>query len=118
MKNQLEQYIITFDLLTDKYHEEKLKNEVHIPLSSMYDKIKTHMINNGFSWQQGSTYISNSKIDFTDFQRTIDKLFKKYKWLTEYVRDMTNGIIKDINLVNFNSIINRYKKQYNKEKNA
>lgn len=116
MPDNFEKYIITFDLFTDKIHEEKLREEVDISLSSMYSKIKNYMINNGFYWQEGSTYISKENLSFSQVESIIRKLFKANKWLTDYVRDMTNGIIKEINLIDFNNIIKRYNKQYSKEK--
>lgn len=113
-----ETYIITFDLLTGKEYEQKLRDEQNISLSSMYDIIKRHMQNNNFYWQQGSTYISNNKITNRDFRKTIDSLYKQNSWLSEYTRDMTNGIIKDVNLLDFKNIINKYKKQSNEQKKS
>lgn len=113
-----EKYIITFDLLTGKDYEEKLKNEQNLSLSSMYDIIKRHMLKNDFYWQQDSTYISNNLITFRQFRRIIEKLYKNNKWLSDYTRDMTNGIIKDINLLDFTNIINKYKKEYKEEQKS
>ena len=110
-----ETYIITFDLLTDKETENKLFLQEHKSLSSMYSDIKKHMLDNKFMWQQGSTYISKEKLYLYELNEIIDELFNKHKYLTEYVRDMTNGIIKDINLINFNSVIKKYNKKYKKQ---
>lgn len=103
-------------LLTDKNTKEKLLKDIGISSSTMYDIIKHHMINNDFKWQEGSVYISNNKIPFFDFENFIRELFKNNKWITEYVIDITYGIVKDVNLIDFNKILNRYSKQYNKEK--
>ena len=81
----------------------------------MYSDIKKHMLDNKFMWQQGSTYISSDKLYLYELNEIIDELFNKHKYLTEYVRDMTNGIIKDINLINFNSVIKKYNKKYKKQ---
>ena len=113
--NKKEIYIITFDLLTDKETENKLFLQEHKSLSSMYSDIKKHMLDNKFMWQQGSTYISKEKLYLYELNEIIDELFNKHKYLTEYVRDMTNGIIKDINLINFNSVIKKYNKKYKKQ---
>ena len=91
MKESKEIYIITFDLYTDKNTEIKLKKEENKSLSSMYSDINKYMIENDFKWQQGSTYISNNKIYLYDFRNIVDNLFREHKYLTEYVRDITNG---------------------------
>ena len=102
-------------MLTDKETENKLFLQEHKSLSSMYSDIKKHMLDNKFMWQQGSTYISKEKLYLYELNEIIDELFNKHKYLTEYVRDMTNGIIKDINLINFNSVIKKYNKKYRKQ---
>ena len=111
-----EQYIITFDLHTDKNTENKLKKEENKSLSAMYSDINKHMIENSFNWKQGSTYVSNEKIYLYELNEIIDELFNKNKYLTEYVRDITNGIIKEINLVDFDKILEKYHKKYIKDK--
>lgn len=114
--NKQEIYIITFDLLTDKETKKKLFFQEHKQLSAMYSDIKRHMQKNKFIWQQGSTYISKEKLYLYELNEIIDELFDKYKYITEYVRDMTNGIIKDINLINLNGVIKKYNKKYKKQK--
>ena len=74
---------VAFDLDTNalkKYYPSDSWN-------SAYDVIKRHMLNNGFSWQQGSVYISDSPMLSRDVSLAIEVLIQKNPWLNLCMRD-------------------------------
>ena len=75
--------LVTFDLdtkaLEDYYPTASWQNA--------YEVIKRHMLKNGFSWPQGSVYISKASMTGTDVDVVIEKLIKKNQWLNVCVRD-------------------------------
>lgn len=52
-----------------------------------YDIIKRHMIKNGFSWLQGSVYVSQEAISTTRVSSILDELVVKNPWLNFCMRD-------------------------------
>lgn len=68
---------ITFDLDTEAlklyYPSESWNNA--------YEIIKRHMVNNGFSWVQGSVYVSNQPMITTEVTHIWDELVVKNPWL-------------------------------------
>lgn len=64
--------------------------EKHYPNSNWrnaYKEIKIFMIDNGFSWQQGSVYISNKPIHNTSINELLENLVKLYPYLNNCMRD-------------------------------
>jgi len=74
---------VAFDLdtssLEDYYPSESWNNA--------YDVIKRHMIKNGFSWQQGSVYVSDNPMLGRDVTIVIENLIEKNPWLNVCMRD-------------------------------
>lgn len=74
---------ITFDLdakaLKIYYPSESWNNA--------YEIIKRYMANNGFSWLQGSVYVSNQPITTTEVTHILDELVVKNPWLNLCMRD-------------------------------
>lgn len=64
--------------------------EIYYPTESWnnaYDVIKRHMLKNGFSWLQGSVYVSDKPINSTKTTRILRTLVKKNPWLNQCMRD-------------------------------
>ena len=80
---------ITFDLDTKKLRENYNKGDWH----HAYDDIKKFMLSNGFSWRQGSTYISNQPLEYRQVSKKIDRLIKQEEWIYESMRDCTMASI-------------------------
>lgn len=74
---------ITFDLDTNAlqkyYPSDSWRNA--------YEVIKTHMKNNGFSWVQGSAYVSDKAISSTKVAAVLQELVNKNSWLNICMRD-------------------------------
>lgn len=74
---------VTFDLDTkalEKYYpSDSWRNA--------YEVIKTHMKNNGFSWVQGSAYVSDKAISSTKVAAVLQELVNKNSWLNICMRD-------------------------------
>lgn len=74
---------LAFDLDTNllkKYYPSKSYNNA-------YDVIKRHMQNNGFSWVQGSVYISDKAISYQFVSEIIEALIERNPWLNLCMRD-------------------------------
>jgi virulence-associated protein VapD len=74
---------ITFDLDTKAL-------KIYYPSESWnnsYEVIKRHMVNNGFSWLQGSVYVSNQPMTTTEVTHILDELVIKNPWLNLCMRD-------------------------------
>lgn len=52
-----------------------------------YEIIIRHMVNNGFSWLQGSVYVSNQPMTTTEITHILDELVVKNPWLNICMRD-------------------------------
>lgn len=74
---------ITFDLDTKALQTYYPKANWH----NAYEDIKKHMKNNGFSWQQGSVYVSNQGMTSFDVTSILGELVKKNPWLNVCMRD-------------------------------
>ena len=74
---------ITFDLDTNAlqkyYPSDSWRNA--------YEVIKTYMKNNGFSWVQGSAYVSDKAISSTKVAAVLQELVNKNSWLNICMRD-------------------------------
>jgi len=67
-----------------------------------YERIKRHMKNYDFQWQQGSVYTSIKPMKATDAQYAIKDLVIKYPWLHLCMRDCTvTNIGRAFNLNHF-----------------
>lgn len=74
---------ISFDLDTNalkQYYPSQSWNNA-------YEIIKRYMIKQGFSWIQGSVYISNRAITSTEVTGLLDKLVQQNPWLSQCMRD-------------------------------
>jgi virulence-associated protein VapD len=74
---------VTFDLDTNAL-------KIYYPSESWngaYDIIKRHMLKNGFSWQQGSVYVSDSPMLGRDVPPIIETLVENNSWLNVCMRD-------------------------------
>ena len=64
--------------------------EIYYPSNSWnnaYDVIKKHMTKNGFSWLQGSVYVSDRPMTTTEVTHILDELVIKNPWLNLCMRD-------------------------------
>lgn len=64
--------------------------EKHYPTPSWnnaYDVIKRHMLKNGFSWLQGSVYVSDKPMSSTKATRILKLLVRENPWLGLCMRD-------------------------------
>lgn len=64
--------------------------EIYYPTDSWqnaYEIIKRHMIKNGFSWLQGSVYVSQEPISTARVSSILDELVIKNPWLNLCMRD-------------------------------
>lgn len=113
--NIYHKYSINFDLLTDKESEKELKKYVGIPLSKMYNIIRSHLLKNGFDWVQGSGYITKSKVLSKDLNEVIRRLYKNNDWLGHFTRDIKRTIVDD-NTYSYDSIIKYYSSKFKKSK--
>jgi virulence-associated protein VapD len=52
-----------------------------------YEDISRHMETNGFSWRQGSVYVSEGAMSSRDVTETIEKFVGKNLWLNVCMRD-------------------------------
>ena len=77
-------YAVTFDIdtncLNEQYHNPSATNA--------YGDIRRFMESNNFSWQQGSVYFGNEKINAVNCVILIQKLAKEYPWFTACVKDV------------------------------
>ncbi len=55
--------------------------------NNSYEIIKRHMLKNGFSWLQGSVYISNEPMTSAEVTNILDELLIKNTWLGICMRD-------------------------------
>lgn len=81
---------IAFDLDTNLlkiYYPNQSWNQAY------YD-IKIHMLKNGFSWVQGSVYISNKKITNFRVANILEELAEKNPWLNICMRDCRESNIE------------------------
>lgn len=75
--------LIAFDLDTkalEKYYPTDSWNNA-------YEVIKRHMTKNGFSWLQGSVYVSDGPMTSTQVTNILDDLISKNDWLNVCMRD-------------------------------
>lgn len=74
---------ISFDLDTSRlkvyYPKEKWQN-------AYYD-VRSFMQKNGFQWQQGSVYISKSRLSIQNTSKLLGTLVETYPWLNVCMRD-------------------------------
>lgn len=81
-------YALSFDMAVNdlrKYYGE--------PYNNAYYEIKTLLAANGFSWIQGSTYMSQSD-DLTALVKTVMDL-SKIDWFKKSVRDIRGYRVED-----------------------
>lgn len=55
--------------------------------NNAYEVIKRHMLKNGFSWLQGSVYISKKPVTSAEVTNILDELVVKNPWLNLCMRD-------------------------------
>lgn len=82
------QKMINFDLDTKEL-------EKYYPTDNWrnaYYDIKAFMKENGFEWQQGSSYVSKERLDYTEVKDLIKDLVEENPYLNKCIRDcrMTN----------------------------
>ena len=83
-------YAIAFDLKIDD-----LKKEYGEPYNQAYDEIRQELENIGFSWTQGSVYISKSQENnLTTVYKAINKLVN-ITWFKKSVRDIRAFKVED-----------------------
>ena len=83
-------YAIAFDLKIDD-----LKKEYGEPYNQAYDEIRQELENIGFSWTQGSVYISKSQENnLTTVYKAINKL-ANITWFKKSVRDIRAFKVED-----------------------
>lgn len=77
-------YAVLFDLDTNCLNENYEGTVYH----NAYKLIKDFMLDNGFSWKQGSVYFGNDKIDAVTCVLTVQKLARLYPWFSTCVKDV------------------------------
>lgn len=55
--------------------------------NNAYEIIKRHMLKNGFSWLQGSVYVSTKTMTSMEVTNILDELVVKNPWLNLCMRD-------------------------------
>ena len=76
-------YAVTFEL-----DIERLKSNYPQFYNNAYAEIRKYLRENNFSWQQGSVYFGNEKINAATCVYTIQQLSKKFEWFKNSVRDI------------------------------
>ena len=76
-------YAVTFDL-----DIEQLKQNYPQIYNNAYADIRKYLKENNFTWQQGSVYFGNEKINAAICVYTIQQLSKKFEWFKNSVRDI------------------------------
>ncbi len=70
-----------------------------------YDDIKKHMKDNGFSWKQGSGYISDKGMSLTIVADIINSFVEKNPWVNVCMRDW--DISNENEKLNINEMLDR-----------
>jgi len=87
---------ISFDLDT-KVMKQILGNSY----TNTYEKIRKHFNENGFHGQEGSTYSSDTSIEFLDVVSILYDMLEKYPFMEKCVRDMSVTEITEESSVNY-----------------
>lgn len=87
------QYAVVFDLDTNCLNECYEGKTYH----GAYKEVKDFMIDNGFSWTQGSVYFGDKTMDAVKCVLTIQALAKKFPWFSTCVKDIRMLRIEDNN---------------------
>ncbi len=83
-------YAISFDMEVSK-----LKEHYGEPYNKAYDEIRVMMDELGFTWTQGSLYISKSEQNnLTSVYKVINKL-SNVKWFSDSVKDIRAFKVED-----------------------
>ena len=77
-------YAVLFDLDTNCLNEQYEGTTYH----NSYKLIKDFMIENGFTWKQGSVYFGTESIDAVTCVLTVQKLARKFPWFATCVKDV------------------------------
>lgn len=86
-------FAITFDLDTESL-KQAYHNDSH---GNAYKEIRTILTNNGFSWQQGSTYFGDETVDAVTCVLAAQELSNSLPWFASSVRDIRMLKIEDNN---------------------
>lgn len=87
------QYAVVFDLDTNCLNECYEGKTYH----GAYKEVKDFMIDNGFSWTQGSVYFGDKTMDAVKCVLTIQALAKNFPWFSTCVKDIRMLRIEDNN---------------------
>ncbi|MBT0552609.1 endoribonuclease VapD [Riemerella anatipestifer] len=77
-------YAILFELDTNCLNDNYEGNTYH----NSYKLVNDFMIENGFTWKQGSVYFGGANIDAVTCVLVVQKLSKKYPWFSTCVKDV------------------------------